>query len=102
VDDTRESPATEVIRELTEHNIEVRVYDPHVRHFEFELYDLESAFRGADLALLLSDHNEFKYLSPDELGKLMRSRAVFDTKNCLNTEKWQQAGFRTENLGKYN
>ncbi|NMA23606.1 MAG: nucleotide sugar dehydrogenase, partial [Spirochaetales bacterium] len=102
VDDTRETPAAEVIRALLQQGMEVRVYDPHVRHFEFELFNLEAAFQQSDLALVLADHNEFKYLSPAELGGLMRNRIVFDTKNCLNADKWASVGFRTERLGQYN
>lgn len=102
VDDTRESPATEVIHELVNHDIEVRVYDPHVKHYEYDLLNLEEAFNGSDLVLILSDHNEFKYLSPGELGNLMKTKKVLDTKNCLNHAKWEKAGFFAEVLGRYN
>jgi UDP-N-acetyl-D-mannosaminuronic acid dehydrogenase len=101
VDDTRESPALEVIEALIKSNIEVRVYDPHVRHFSHELWNVEAAFRGSDMALILTDHNEFKYLSPDGLGELMRNKVVFDTKNCINDCKWEKEGFQIEMLGRY-
>ncbi|MCL0067341.1 nucleotide sugar dehydrogenase [Peptococcaceae bacterium] len=101
VDDTRESPATSVIKELIDNGVSVRVYDPHVKNYEYELFSLEEAFRRSNLVLVLADHSEFKYLSASELGKLMRRKAVFDTKNCLNHLKWEKAGFLVEVLGKY-
>lgn len=79
VDNTRESPAVEVIEELLDSGVEVRVYYPHVGHFDHELWNLEAAFQGSDLALM-ADHNEFKYLSADGLGELMSNKIVFDTK----------------------
>ena len=101
VDDTRESPATEVIAGLVKNNIEVRVYDPHVKNYEFELNALKDAFENSNLVLILTDHSEFKYLFPAELGKLMRDKKLFDTKNCVNHEKWKADGFFVEVLGRY-
>jgi len=102
VDDTRESPATEVVRELKRQNVGVRIYDPYVKDYEFELSNLEEAFAASDLVLLLADHKEYRYLSADELGILMRNKQLFDTRNCLNHAKWKEAGFRVEVLGKSN
>lgn len=102
VDDTRESPATEIIKGLIEDNIEIRIYDPHVRNYEFEVKGLEDAFDNSDLVLILADHSEFKYLFPAEIGKLMRNKKLLDTKNCINHERWREDGFFVEVLGKYN
>jgi len=102
VDDIRESPATEVIRELVKKNIAVKIYDPYVKNYEFELSNLEEAFLASDLVLLLADHKEYKYLAAPELGLLMRNKQLFDTRNCLNHVKWKEAGFRVEVLGKNN
>ena len=48
---------------------------------------------GADSILLLADHKEFGYLDPHVVGRRMRSRIVIDTRNCLDQEKWKDAGF---------
>ena len=100
VDDTRESPATEVIRVLRQRNIEVRIYDPYVKDYEFELANLEDAFVESDAVVVLAEHKEFKYLSATELGQLMRTRQLLDTRNCLNHSNWQEAGFRVKVLGR--
>lgn len=100
VDDVRESPATKVIRKMKQENIEVSIYDPYVKNYEFALANLEEAFLSSDLVLVLADHKEFKYLAADELGTLMRTKQVFDTRNCLYHDKWKVAGFTVKILGK--
>ena len=102
VDDIRESPATEIIRELRTENVELGIYDPYVKNYEFELSNLEDAFVASDLVLVLADHKEYKYLSAEELGRLMRSKRLFDARNCLNHDKWREAGFAVDVLGKNN
>lgn len=100
VDDTRESPARELIHLLRERNYAVAAYDPHVSTFEIKLDGLEEAFRSSDYAVVMADHDEFKYLDPDKLGKLMRTKQVLDTRNILDLKKWQEAGFRAKLLGR--
>ena len=75
------------------------IYDPHVKYFEHGLLGVEEAFRGADCVVVLAEHNEFKYMHPLELGKLMRQRTVIDTKRVLNLDAWAEAGFGTWLLG---
>lgn len=99
VDDTRESPAEHIIIELSRRGVALGIYDPHVRHFEHELTSLEEAFVGSDLVVLLTPHNEYKYLHPSELGKLMRRRILLDTRNLLKPTDWMAAGFETHLLG---
>ena len=100
VDDTRESPAQTIVSLLRESGYAVNVYDPHVKRSTIELSDLERAFSNSDCVVLVTDHDEFRYLDPSELGKLMRTRIAIDTRNCLNTENWQKAGFTVHLLGK--
>lgn len=100
VDDVRESPALRLIELLGEHpDVYLSVYDPHVRHFEHELSGFEAAFRDSDCIVLMVDHAEFKYINPRQVGNLMRSKHVLDTRNALNRDEWQEAGFRYRLLG---
>lgn len=100
VDDTRESPARELIHLLRERDYAVAAYDPHVSTFEVKLDGLEEAFRSSDCAVVMADHDEFKYLDLDKLGKLMRTKQVLDTRNILDLKRWQEAGFRAKLLGR--
>lgn len=102
VDDTRESPALEVLHALTKAGVVVGIYDPHVHQFEYELSSLEDAFRDSDIAVLLTPHNEYKTLNPSDIGKLMRNRVIFDTRNQLRPTEWQEEDFRIKLLGTNN
>ncbi len=93
VDDTRETPALQVINELRNGDYGLGIFDFHARDFDCELDSLESAVDGADSILLLADHREFKYLDPHVIGQRMRRRVVIDTRNCLDPQKWKDAGF---------
>lgn len=93
VDDTRETPAIPIVNELKKRGYDLGVFDFHARDFSCELDTLENAVDGADAILLLADHKEFRYLDPNEVGRGMRRRVVIDTRNCLDPQKWKDAGF---------
>lgn len=99
VDDMRESPSTHVIRELQNLGLNVISYDPHIttNKHETQTQNLDEALTQADIIVVLTDHNEFKALEPKTLQA--RANIVFDTKNCLPRDKWQQAGFSHHLLG---
>lgn len=86
VDDIRESPAIEVLHHLMENkSFDIAVHDPHVQqeNTTIQLHSLEDALKDADLAVVLTDHGEFKnLLTQDELAN-MRSKVFFDTKKVL-------------------
>lgn len=94
VDDTRESPALEVLHLLMAAGVQVGIYDPHVNQFEYELHPLDEAFVGSHLVVLLTPHHEFKNLDPVALGQLMRRKTLFDTRNHLAPDIWKNAGFQ--------
>ncbi len=99
VDDMRESPSTEVIEELQHLGLEVVSYDPHIKEnkHETQTQSLEEATKDANILLVLTDHNEFKAYNPLTISA--KNKIVFDTKNCLNREAWQEAGFQYHLLG---
>jgi len=99
VDDIRESPALPLIQKLEEAGYRLEVVDPHVRSFPWELVSLEEAFSEADLAVVLTEHKEFQSLFPEELGKLMRTKQILDTRGFLDHGNWSDAGFLVVRLG---
>ncbi len=54
---------------------------------------------GADLVLVLTDHAEFGKIDPNKIARRVNSKLVFDTRNCLNREAWEEAGFVYRLLG---
>ncbi len=99
IDDTRESPALKVIELLEKEQISFKIYDPHVTNFNHETKSLKEAFKGADCAVVLTDHDEFKFIYPRELAGLMRTPQVYDTRNCLDRRLWEKNGFNYYLLG---
>ncbi|MEB2280023.1 nucleotide sugar dehydrogenase [Lysinibacillus xylanilyticus] len=99
VDDMRESPSTIVIDELQNLGLDVISYDPHIKENKHatQTQSLEEATKDADIIVVLTDHNEFKALDAAEIT--LKSKIVFDTKNCLKRDKWEEAGFQFHLLG---
>ncbi len=101
VDDDRESPAVAVVRLLKKQlpNATLAIYEPHVNSKEFPTEGIQEAFKGAHLAVLLTPHDEYRFLDPSEIGSLMASRVLFDAHNFLKAERWVPAGFELHVLG---
>ena len=88
VDDVRESPAMDIVHRLKhDSEMEVAIHDPHVKDWQvpYTLLSLEDALYEADLALILTDHNEFKGIDASVWIEQMTSPVIFDTKHCYFT-----------------
>ena len=79
--DDRESPAYEIIAEL-ENDYEIAIHDPHIKRDD--LVSLADAIDGADLILILCDHNEFKHPDYELISKKMKKPVIFDTKDIIH------------------
>ncbi len=80
VDDLRESPSLEIVRELVARNVgKVMACDPYVspkRFGEFPLYELSDVLAESNLLVLLTDHRQFHDLSP----RILNEKVVVDTR----------------------
>jgi UDP-N-acetyl-D-glucosamine dehydrogenase len=89
IDDTRESPSLKILEELISLGADIRVYDPLVRGVrvsgrEFRsTATLEEALSGADCAVFLVDHDEFRKRTIASFAHLMRHKAVVDCRNIF-------------------
>ncbi|GGD28505.1 nucleotide sugar dehydrogenase [Pontibacillus salipaludis] len=101
IDDQRESPSLAVINHLMEREINFNVFDPHIKETVVvnQTHSLEEAVDGADILVVLTDHDKFKAIDPAQLDSLMRTKMVFDTKNALPLQDWAKAGFVVKRLG---
>jgi UDP-N-acetyl-D-mannosaminuronic acid dehydrogenase len=99
VNDTRETPALKFIKLAEKEGYNIKIYDPHVKKFEYEISGLEEAVKDSDCIVLITDHSEFKKIVPKNISNLMRNKNIIDTRNILNHEKWKEAGFRIRILG---
>jgi UDP-N-acetyl-D-mannosaminuronic acid dehydrogenase len=100
IDDVRESPAIEVY-ELLKRNarFDVRAYDPHVKQEQvsFPLSSFEEAVKDAHLVVILADHNEFKNMKAEDFAA-MKTKVIFDTKNCIHIEDENVTVYKIGNL----
>ncbi|MHC1688633.1 MAG: nucleotide sugar dehydrogenase [Methanothrix sp.] len=99
VDDTRETPALKFIKLAENEGYTIRIYDPHVKRFEYNLFGLDNSMQDSDCIILLTDHAEFKNLNPRTVSNLMRNKNVIDTRNILDKEIWEKEGFKLTVLG---
>lgn len=80
VDDLRESPSLEIVRELQRRGLgEILVCDPYVNpaNFrEFPLHPLEDVIDRSDLIVLLTDHAQFR----DVATETLKNKRVIDTR----------------------
>ncbi|MCK6206638.1 nucleotide sugar dehydrogenase [Bacillus infantis] len=101
IDDMRESPSIEVLQQLEERKIDFTAYDPHIKENKHprQTQNLQEAVDHADIIVILTDHAAFKELEPETVAATMRTKIIFDTKNCLDRSKWENAGFEVIALG---
>lgn len=80
IDDIRESPALEIYHQLKrETDFEIVAQDSHV-NLDWVEADIKKALIGSDLALVLTDHKEYKALN----NYITEAIVVFDTKNIVD------------------
>ncbi len=87
VDDTRESPALDVIHLLKRHGARVTYSDPHVPELHAEGIELRSEpeqerVGEADCVVIITDHSAFDYSAVVE-----QARLIVDTRNALKGRK---------------
>ncbi len=101
IDDMRGSPSTDVLHHLEKLGVDYTAFDPHIKEnkIERQTQSLDEAVAHADVILILTDHNEFKELLPSAVENHMRTKVIFDTKNCIQRDQWKAAGFDVVLLG---
>jgi len=114
--DTRESAAITVVRELLAEQAEVAVYDPKVGETDIRR-DLEAAgvdvrrlvvsssayaaAEGAHAIAVVTEWDEFRTLDFARLhGAMMKPAFVFDGRNILPADRLRDLGFRVYAIGR--
>ncbi|WP_035288362.1 nucleotide sugar dehydrogenase [Clostridium sp. KNHs214] len=85
VDDTRQSPTLQLIKQLKKRNIRgYKVYDPMVKKakVDFQVMDLEKFLEGLEIVVVLVGHDEIKYNQ-----ELLKDKIVYDTRNVIQKSK---------------
>jgi len=82
IDDLRESPALDIVRQLKLQNVgEILACEPNVHSdfAEFPLCDIDEVIDRADILVVLVDHDEFKHIR----GDVLQEKIVIDTRGIL-------------------
>jgi UDPglucose 6-dehydrogenase len=106
-DDVRDAPSLTLIPMLQEKGASVRVYDPHARENAEELLPgviwcgsaLEAAEK-ADIAVVVTEWNEFRALDLDTLKERMRGDVLVDLRNIYLPAQARAAGFNYTSVGR--
>ncbi|MBN9192450.1 UDP-glucose/GDP-mannose dehydrogenase family protein [Microbacterium sp.] len=106
-DDVRDSPALDVAVRLKGLGADVRATDPqaigNARRLHPQLdyrESFEGTVSGADVVVLVTEWDEYRYLDPDAVGTLVASRNVVDGRNSYDPARWRAAGWSYRGLGK--
>ena len=81
VDDLRESPAVDIVRQLIKDDVgEILISEPNLeKHDEFDLITCEELIQRSDIILLLVDHKKFKSINRLELNE----KVLIDTRGII-------------------
>ena len=120
--DTRESPAIDICKELLEEECNLIIYDPRVNpnqiSFDLDipnipLHEIDQkqgkwafsesvieASKGADAIIILTEWEEFKTIDWHMISKQMRTPSwVFDTRSIANLNEAKDFGLNTWRIG---
>ena len=103
-DDLRESPSLEVLGRLIDQGAKVRAYDPAVTTSPREGIEVATdpydVCDGADVLLVLTEWDEFKWLDLDTVKQRMGHAAVVDARNLLDRSALLRRGFEFRGVGR--
>lgn len=105
-DDVRDSPAVSIMRRLVDQGAIVRAHDPAVSETlsglpEVELHDDPYAVcEGADVLLVLTEWDEFRWLDFDKVRSVMAQPRIFDARNVLDHQTLRRRGFEYQAIGR--
>jgi UDP-N-acetyl-D-glucosamine dehydrogenase len=89
INDTRESPAINIIEDLVERGAKVRVYDPYVNKVKTKVGDFSSVktpeelFDKVHAIIIVTDHTVFKKLKYNEFSNKMQKKIIIDTRGII-------------------
>ena len=120
--DTRESPAISICKELINEGGNLFVYDPKVSHEQIKIdlnlpetkqeqylnegswsyaTSISEAIKSSDAIVIITEWEEFKYLNWKEIKSKMRNPSwIFDTRSIINISEAEKYGLKVWSVGK--
>lgn len=98
IDDDRESPAYDIIEELKDWGVELRIFDPHLLK-KSTVASLSAALEGTQAVIVATAHDEFKALTPQKLAKY-GVKVLVDGKNMFDKSAFKDSGVVYKGVGR--
>ena len=107
-DDMRDSPALDIIPALTAAGAVIRGYDPksmdEARHLlpaaTQYAQSATDCLKGADIAVLVTEWNEFRALTPAHYLDAMSGTTLVDLRNVYDPDDMRAAGMTYQSIGR--
>lgn len=106
-DDIRDSPALSIAQALVDAGADVVVHDPIALNVVRKVHphlncvdSLTEAASGATLLIHLTEWQDYRELDPAALNSVVSGRTIIDGRNMLDRDKWINAGWAINYLGK--
>jgi UDP-N-acetyl-D-mannosaminuronic acid dehydrogenase len=101
-EDTRNTPAREVVKELRRRGADVVIHDPYARSERGYtiLRDLKAAIQGADALAIVTAHERYRAMDLKVVRTWMRRRVLVDGRNAFRGAEVVKAGFVYRGIGK--
>ena len=107
-DDMRESPSIEIITTLSEAGAQISAYDPaameeakHLLPDTISFADsAQDCLEGADGAVVVTEWNEFRALTPHLFAQLMAGNVLVDLRNIYEPEQMHEVGLTYLSIGR--
>ena len=105
-DDMRDSPSLDIISALSEGGAAIRAYDPKAMAEAQSMLPGETTFTssavecltGADIAVVITEWNEFRALTPVQYLDAMRGTTLVDLRNIYRPSDMRRAGLNYHSI----
>ncbi|MGH9113468.1 MAG: UDP-glucose dehydrogenase family protein [Acidimicrobiales bacterium] len=102
-DDVRDSPALRIVSLLSDQGAQVQAYDPAVKapvNGVVPATDPYSVCEGAEVLVVLTEWDDFRWLDFDKVAGLMEVPRVVDARNLLDKPALERRGFTYVGIGR--
>ncbi len=107
-DDMRESPAIEIIEELVKSGANITAYDPAAMIEARPILpdnvsyasSAQACLKGADCAVVVTEWNEFRALTPQIFDQLLARPNLVDLRNIYDGEAMRDKGIKYHSIGR--
>lgn len=91
-DDSRDSPALEIINRLVARGAKVKAYDPKAKILEPALWSRVNsaveAVAGAELLIVLTEWDEFSSIDISTVVRVMKNPQIIDSRGIMDLDAW--------------